>query len=332
MAHELEQYGDATAFVSAREDAWHKLGTVLTETFDAETAMKEAYLSGWDVRKSPLYTNDVLETEPLAVPSRFATVRTSPFTGKPEVLGVVGSKYQPIQNEDHVELLNALVSESGSHFETAGSLKGGRQTFITLKLPNTFEVGGIDTVTPYIAALNSHDGTMAFQFLVTPIRIVCANTQAMALQNAKSRFSVRHTLNGTKSIIAQARDTLGMTYKYLDTFQIEAERMIQQTLDMDEFKSIVERLYPVKDNDSDLIKTRVTAEHNALMHLFETSDTMTEIRGTRWSGYQAITEYLDHYKLQQGKDETGNQIARAMQTATGANEEIKHRAFSLLRA
>jgi phage/plasmid-like protein (TIGR03299 family) len=332
MAHELEQHGNETAFVSAREDAWHQLGTVLTDTFTAEVAMQEAHLAGWDVRKAPLYATDVLQDEGIPVAQRFATIRTNPWTGKPEVLGVVGSKYQPIQNEDHAELLNALVDESGAHFETAGSIKGGTQTFLTMKLPETMTIGGVDKVTPYIAALNSHDGTMAFQFLVTPIRIVCANTQAAALNSAKSRFSVRHTKNGTKAIFQQARETLGMTYKYLEVFEKEAERMIQETMTLTQFEAIVSDLFPIADTDSELVAGRKTVEQRTLIRLFEDSETMKDIRGTRWSGYQAVTEYLDHFRTIGGKDESKSQITRALQTATGANEDLKHRAFRLMMA
>jgi len=30
----------------------------------------------------------------------------------------------PIQNEEHTELLNQLLDQSGTHFKTAGSLRG----------------------------------------------------------------------------------------------------------------------------------------------------------------------------------------------------------------
>ena len=36
------------------------------------------------------------------------------MTGRPDVLGVVGRGYTPIQNEEHADLLDALVDESGS--------------------------------------------------------------------------------------------------------------------------------------------------------------------------------------------------------------------------
>jgi phage/plasmid-like protein (TIGR03299 family) len=331
MAHELEQYGELTAFVSAREDAWHKLGKVLPDSFTAEEAMKYAHLADWDVRKQPLFANDILNPNPLPVKDRFATVRTNPFTKQAEVLGVVGSKYVPIQNEDHAELLNTLVDQSGAHFETAGSIKGGTQTFLTMRLPQSMEIGGIDKVQPYIIALNSHDGTMAFQFLISPVRVVCANTQAVAMKSAKSRFSVKHTKNGTKSIMAQARDALGMTYSYLESFELKAQKMIQESLTTDRFIEIVERLMPIRDDATDLIKGRVSSERMRLIELFENSDTMTEIRGTAWSGYQAVTEYLDHYRPVMGKDSNQSNIYRALQTANGNSEEMKSNAFWMLQ-
>ena len=97
----------------------------------------------------------------LEVPDQFATVRTNPVTGRPDVLGVVGRGYTPIQNEEHAALLDALVDESGAHFETAGSLRGGRQVFLTMKLPTTMQIGGVDPVDLYLIAFNSHDGTSA---------------------------------------------------------------------------------------------------------------------------------------------------------------------------
>ena len=43
----------------------------------------------------------------------YATVRTNSFTSRPEALGVVGSGYTPLQNEEHAEFLNRLADESG---------------------------------------------------------------------------------------------------------------------------------------------------------------------------------------------------------------------------
>ena len=193
MSHEIETHGTQAAAVFARKDAWHRLGTTVRDrAFTAEEAMRLGHLGGWDVRKLPLTTAEVSEggVTAIEVPG-FATVRTNPFTGEPEALGVVGGGYTPLQNEDHAEFLNLLADESGAIFDTAGSLRGGRQVFITMQLPDSLTVGGTDRVDLNIAALNSHDGSSAFRILVTPVRVVCANTQSAALRNHESSFSIR---------------------------------------------------------------------------------------------------------------------------------------------
>jgi hypothetical protein len=40
-----------------------------------------------------------------------------------DYLGVIGSNYEPVQNEASCELLDALVDESGAHCETALGLE-----------------------------------------------------------------------------------------------------------------------------------------------------------------------------------------------------------------
>src|SRR6185312_12271562 len=131
----------------------------------------------------------------------------------PEALGVVGEQYVPIQNEEHAALLDALVDESGAHFETAGSLRGGRQVFLSMKLPTTMQIGGVDPVDLYLIACNSHDGTSAFRLLVSPVRVVCANTLALAASRARSTFSIRHTA-GAAGQIEQARQALGLSFTF----------------------------------------------------------------------------------------------------------------------
>lgn len=326
MAHQIETFGDKAAFVSVRENAWHQLGTVVPNELTAEEALRFAHLSSWNVRKVPLFISGGQE-----VADKFATVRDNPFEdGKVDVLGVVGKKYEPIQNEDHADLLDALVDESGAHFETAGSLKDGKQTFITMKLPKHISIGGVDDVETYIAALNSHDGSKAFQFIVTPVRIVCANTQAAAINGAKSRFSVRHTKKGAEGIIAQARETLDMTFKFVETFQVEAEKLIQKSMDEAEFYKIVEKLYVLQDDSSEIVKTRTENNRSKMIELFVDSPTATEIRGTAWAGYQAVTEYLDHFVQVQGRDVDQMANYRAMNVATGTSDEMKANAFRLL--
>lgn len=295
MAHQLETFEDGTtAFVSARKDAWHRLGTVLDHTFTAEEGFEVAKLANWNVRTQPLFTE--LDDGITEVPQRFCTVRDNPVSGKREVIGGnVGNRYVPIQNEESANLLNAVMAESGAKLETAGSIKGGTQTFMTMKLPETMNVGGQDAIDLYIAALNSHDGSTAFRFIVSPVRVVCANTQEAALKNAKSRFSIRHTLNGSAAV-SEAHRALELAYKYTGEFEVEAEKLLAQSFTDKQMENFTAKLFDVKGAKSETVETRRKDAQQSVMTLFRDSSTVQSIKNTKYGAYQSVVEYIDHYQ------------------------------------
>jgi phage/plasmid-like protein (TIGR03299 family) len=256
-------------------------------------------------------------------------VRDNPFTGKPEALGVVGAGYEPLQNEDHAEFLNNLADQSGAVFDTAGSLRGGRQVFITMQLPDSLTVGGTDAVDLNIAALNSHDGSGAFRLLVTPVRVVCANTQAAALAAHASSFSIRHTRNA-KAAVAAARDALGLTFRYVEAFEVAAERLIQTTFTDGQFDDLIEATFgPLDPDASERTKRADTQRHDVLSFLFHDADTQAGIRGTAWAGYQAVAEYVDHYAPVRTRSDPATARASRLLTSD-APTRTKHRAWSAL--
>jgi phage/plasmid-like protein (TIGR03299 family) len=331
MAHQIEQFTDGTAaFVSARESAWHGLGTVTAGALTAEEAMEKASLANWNVRLLELAATEITEdgATRVDVPEHFASVRTHPKSGRTETLGVVGSDYHPVQNEEHAEFLNLLAGESGAHFETAGSLKNGRQVFLTMKMPESLTVGGIDVTDLYIAAFNSHDGHAAFRIVTTPIRVVCANTQRAAIQCARSSFTVRHTA-GAKARIAQARTALGLTFKYAEEFEKAAERMVQAEMTLRELRDVVDTMWPVTADDSKRKTTNADQRWGQISYLFEQADTQAHIRGTRWAGYNALTEYVNHAAPSRGKTEDDKRQARAERIISGAADSLMERAFAL---
>lgn len=328
MAHEIDELAPgihAAAF--ARKDAWHKLGTTLTSEMTAAGALRHAHLADWNVRKVPMTLQDLRDdgVTTLDVPDRWATVRTNPVTGNTEYLGVVGGHYRPIQNEAHVDLLDALVDESGAHFDTAGSLRKGREVFVSMKMPEHLMIGGADRIDLNLVALNSHDGSSSFRFLVTPIRVVCANTQAAAIRSAKASFSIRHTANAGHHL-QEAREALGLTFRYVEAFAAAGEAMLARTMRPSQFDRYAAHLFGVDDTDKPSKSAQQHAE--ALGALWRDSDTLEGIRQTRWGAYQAVTEYLDHYAPTKGSDAA---TARAVRTLTShAANQIKERAFAEL--
>ena len=346
MAHELDTTEGQVSFADSRHDAWHRLGQSVGHAMTAREALHAAHLAGWNVRKmalqvpqQPILTEHGVATPaPLAVPEHYATVRTNPITGRPDVLGVVGAKYEPVQNEASCALLDALVDESGgAHFETAGALRGGRETFVTMKLPTTMVFDGRDGSTDrtdfYLAALNSHDGSSAYRCLVTPIRIVCANTQSAAIGSAKASFAIRHT-GGARAAIQEARDALKLSWRYIEAFEAEAAALYAAPMDTAQMVEFTRDLL-----DVNAAPTQATARHRGeraagIVKLWTSSPTITAIAGTRWAAYNAVTEFCDHVVPVRGAANPSDaSAARALRTITaaGSAQSLQAKAFRVLQ-
>lgn len=338
--HRIDNANGVYMYADSRKDAWHQLGQQVSRTMTAEEVLSASHLAGWDVRKmpisipqDPIITIDGVTTPPaIVVPDRYATVRTNPITKEIDYLGIVGDRYEPVQNEASCDLLNAIVDESGAHFETAGALYDGRQTFVTMKLPKVMDIAGIDGRVDrtewYLAALNSHDGSSALRVILTGVRIVCANTQRWALKGAQSSFSVRHTKNA-KANIAEARRLLGITWQSIGTIDAEFRRMAEAEMSNIEAEEFVRKLLKADDVEpGTAAATRRDNVANDIFDLFVSSETIAPVRGTRYALYNAFTEYQDHYAAVRGAGGR-DADARALRTIRDAESEtsLKARAF-----
>lgn len=330
MAHELDINAGTASFVSSRTDAWHRLGITLPDAFTAEEAMEHGHLGGWDVRKVPMFAQvdtPLLGPINVEVTDRKVVVRDNPvIPDQVDVLGTVGNNYAIIQNEEHAEFLDTLVDESGAHFETAGALKGGSQVFITMKLPGHINVGGVDPVENYLAAINSHDGSMAFTIMVTPVRIVCKNTMNLAFANQSNIVRIRHSA-GAHGSISRAREALEMSFNYLDGFQEEAERLINTPMSSAAFEEIIRIEFGAGDDATVNASTRADTKIEELLALFDESETHAEVRNTAWAGLNAMTEWYDHFSPTRGDAREDSRAQNAV-----FNPKFKNRARDLILA
>ena len=331
MTHAIEQFEDGTsAFFTAREAAWHKLGTVTEGALTAQDALKTAYLD-WEVLKSenpvtavvPAHNGKDMET--IKFEDKFMTYRYHPKTNKADALGVVGNRYTPVQNAEAFSLLNYIADESGAVFETAGSIANGRKVFMTMKMPNQMLIGGIDAVDMYLMAWNTHDGTSSFNLLTTPVRVVCQNTLSMAIKSAKSSFALRHTTN-VQGKVQEAREALQLAWAYTDAFAIEAEVLLAQKLTTNDFAKIVETLIPI-DDTVDRKRTLAEEARGSLMTLWN-APTQQNVAGTKWAAWNAIVEYADWAKPVRGDNQD---VKRAERIVTGAGDAFKNKALELIK-
>ena len=306
MAHELEIGSNGeVAFASLREPAWHGLGTVFSEEVSTSEMLELAHLQDWNVRleEVPLPAGFVSDK------TNYFVARTNPFNAKQtDVLGVVGERYRVLQNEDLFEFGDALL-DGGGRWETAGSIKGGRQVFGSLALEREVvidESGVGDKINSYLLVNTSHDGSIAIQASVTPVRVVCANTLNLALgtgvgrnRTVKQSFKIRHTQTAQGKVQA-AREALGIANAYLDQFSIMANELIQREITSDKFAEILRTAYPMPDEDSKQIALTKWQNKIATIEEIYQSDTTNMISGTAWGALNAMTERIDWWRSARG--------------------------------
>ena len=327
MAHNIEEFADGTsAFFSNREVAWHKLGTITDGAQTAQDALKIAQLDSL-VKVSENYITTTVDGQTITLCDRYLTYRNHPKTGL-TALGVVGNRYTPIQNSEAFEFLNHIADESGAVFETAGSLKNGARVFMSMKMPDSMKLaGGHDTVDNYIMATNSHDGTTAFTVAVTPVRVVCTNTVRLALKQAHSTIKLRHT-SGATAKVQQARETLGLIWKYQEAFQQEVEKLVSQPFSNSDFKQLVDKLIPTpKEDASQRVKNYADETRAGLLGLWM-APTQSNVYGTKWAAYNAVAEYEDWAKPVRGGE--NKDVLRAERIVNGGSETLKQKAQLLL--
>ena len=168
---------------------------------------------------------------------------------------------------------------------------------------------------------------------MSPIRIVCANTQSAAIGSAKASFSIRHT-GGARASITEARNALKLSWRYIDAFEAEAAVLYAAAMDTDEMRGFANTLLEV-----DSAATAATVRHrreraNGIVKLWTASPTIAPIAGTRWAAYNAVTEYLDHIVPVRGaRTATDANTTRALRTVTAAagSGSLKAQAFRLLQ-
>lgn len=308
MSHLLESENGETAFASLREPAWHGLGTVFTEEVSTNEMLKKAKLNDWNVRLEDVAIPEGMESDK----NYSFVVRDNPFTkGNKDVLGVVGERYVPLQNEELFDFADNLL-HNGGRWETAGSIKKGRIVFgsLALERETVIDPNGVsDKVNTYLLVNTSHDGSISIQASITPVRVVCANTLNLALGNrgrggsVKQSFKIRHTQTASGKV-AVAREALGLANAYMDEFDKLANEMIQTEVDKKKFDEIVLALYP-KPKDEAKGATKRWENKLDLINDIYVGQFNNTISGTAWGVANALTERLDWYRTgRNGKTES----------------------------
>jgi phage/plasmid-like protein (TIGR03299 family) len=283
MSHEVE-----TMFSGNRETPWHGLGNVVDGVLTAEEAIIAAGLD-WEVELRDIYRRKEL-INPFGgksietyekIPNRYELTRVS--DGSP--FAVLSDKYKPFQNRDAFTFMDRLVESGQAHYETAGSLKGGRVVFITMQTPDYITLPGGDKIKTYLLLRTTHDGTGRIMVYVVTVRVVCWNTLTWGIEGARHKWGVTHT-SDVQAKVHQAQQALGFTIDYDEAFRQEAEALMAVRVTDDKLVALLKDQIEDRPKRLELIDRIVFNVNN--------SPTVAGYEGTGWGVFNGVTEQLEH--------------------------------------
>ena len=267
--------------MSVREKPWHGLGTIVQEAPTSHDAIEIAGLN-WEVISNPIFDNMGREIKGYKANTR---------STDESVLGIVSNKYQIVQNREAFEFTDNLIASGDVRYETAGSLRNGKQVWLLAKLDGVKVAG--DDVDPYICFTNTHDGTGAIKVCMSPIRVVCNNTLNVALSTAKRMWSTKH-MGDIESKLLEAKETLGLANNYMVALDEAADKFANTKITDTEIEKVLNDLFPVdlvKDTPRKINNVKELKDNFYICYMMPD---IAKFRNTQWGVINAMSDMVTH--------------------------------------
>lgn len=337
MAHRLDKTksGQVRMAYADREIPWHRLGTPMAGLQTAE-AMLAAAQADFDVVTTAVAAVDAEgnfirnpDGTPVVIRDSRATVRVNQ-DGTFDGLATVGTRYVVQQNRDCIESALAVVGASSGDavVDTCGVLEGGREFFASIDLGGlVIDPQGInDKIERYLLVRNGHDGKTAITFANTSIRAVCKNTVIAGQRQAQRVFTARHTRNA-ESVIEEAQAVLKISTAWAASFQATAEKLLSIPLhsSSSNFTKYLEQLFPEKAAETARQQKNREKVIQTVRAVYENERNAGGCGYNGWAAYNAVVEYLDHYR-----DVDANERALASMNTTSQVTQKKILAQELI--
>lgn len=266
---------------SVRETPWHGMGEIVKEAPSSADAIRYAGLD-WNVEQQPIFLGNGTK-----IMGSYANVRSS--DGR--CLGVVGERYQIVQNAEAFEFTDALLGE-GVRYETAGSLKNGKTIWLLARMPESIEILG-DKVDPYLVFTNTHDGSGAVRVTMTNVRVVCNNTLNMALNGAKRVWSARHT-GSIQNKLDEAMETLQFANQYIEATKETFEQLHKVKMSDATVYSTIQKIVPIGEDLSDRQKDNLKRLSDDILYRFYNAPDLKVLDMTGARLVQAVADTTSH--------------------------------------
>ena len=288
MAHEIESMAYANA------TPWHRLGKKVEgdATRNGHDFMVAAGMD-WEAVKKPLFIRDD-EGDFQVTEDSFAVIRNT----DQKYLGTVGTKWEPIQPKFVFDWFQPIVDKGFALYETAGSLREGRVIFALAKLTaGQSEVVKGDNIERYCLLSTSFDGSLSTRCGFTNVRVVCANTLAMAHDKnsaGNQLLRVKHSPNA-KDVLIKIQNTMDIANQEFRA-TLEQYRFLAKCgiVNKNDLKEYIMKVLDITPDDNNTLATRQATRVQQLVDLTYNGTGSEISQGTWWNAYNAVTEYLSH--------------------------------------
>jgi phage/plasmid-like protein (TIGR03299 family) len=289
MAHHIYEND---SMISVGERPWHGLGVTLSEApRSAEEALRLAKLD-WTVLREPMF---LASGKRVSISGAVGEDREGDHAAivredTQEILGVVGPKYQPLQNAQMGKLFDPLIQDGTIQVETCGSLFNGRRVWMLA----AFRSGSMmieqgDEVKKYLLLAHGHDGSLAVRFGFTPIRVVCHNTMSMAVGKGQTGL-VRclHTQN-LEANLQVLRDSIIVAERQFELTAEQYRTLASRGVSRADLRNYARIVVEADENEKDWTRSQRDK-------IGKIVGAACEGRGnsgrTWWHAYNGVTEFL----------------------------------------
>lgn len=315
MAHELTIRADGRAEMAfVGETPWHGLGQSVTKESTIEEWQRAAGMD-WEALSGVPAANISAAGAwggfvRLDFPEHKALWRSDTL----EPLAIVGAGYQVVQPRQVLEFFRDMTEQGGWHIHTAGTLRGGRKLWAMASRgefaavgPRRRKSGQTDEVAHNLLFATSLDGSMKTTVADTAIRVVCANTLALALRDNNRTIQISHRSVFDEAAVKRA---LGLVDDAFGRFMRQARELSTVPVAEGEAIPLLRRIFRV-----DAQKRPSTAWLGGLKDMAERADqeaagtgmqrvlalfegagmgaSLPGAAGTRWGLLNAVTEHVD---------------------------------------
>jgi phage/plasmid-like protein (TIGR03299 family) len=287
---ELAMPAEVTSMMYVGAEPWHGLGVKVDGAINSQEAIERAGLQ-WRVDLERMFTCDGLPID-----SHRAVRRDT--DGK--VLGIVGKRWRPLQNENAFAWFDPFVAAGEARYETAGALRDGARVWILAKLNREDSVivpQSDDRVSKYVLLSNGHDGSLAVRVGFTPVRVVCSNTLAAAHGDEASKLiRLRHT-GDVAGALEGVREVMDLADAEFEASAEQYRALARHEINRTDLQTYIKKVFDLDDPGTKADGTpKASRVLDAVTEAFETGagNDLAGVRGTWWAAYNAVTDYLTH--------------------------------------